>query len=89
MFNKNNFQDHFEKLYITTTEASQARISARLNKQADRENDDPYDPYKFDRIRVDEADIPELPKKQHKTVVQQQKRTKPTAVPSKICENGK
>lgn len=86
---KNHVHDHFEKLYKTTTEATKARISARLN--AERENDDPYDPYKFDRRRVDE-EANECPKKQSKQgnnqVQNQLKRTKQNAEPSKTCDNG-
>lgn len=86
---KNKIQDHFEKLYSTTTEATKARISARL-KQADRENDDPYDPYKFDRRRVDE-EISECPQKQIKLgtrMQNQQKRTNQNTEPSKSVDNG-
>lgn len=85
--NKNTVQDHFEKLYRTTTEATKARISAKL-KPSDKENDDPYDPYKFDRIRVDEGNVREWPKKQCK-IENQQKRTNQNTVPVKSCDNGK
>lgn len=89
LINKNKIQDHFEKLYNTTTEATKARISARL-KQADRENDDPYDPYKFDRRRIDEV-ISECPKKQNKEgnrMQNQHKRTNPNTEPAKTVDNG-
>lgn len=85
--NKNTIQDHFEKLYNTKTEATKARNSARL-KRVDRENDDPYDPDKFDRIRFDEAPVQDYPRKERQPV-NQQKRTNQNAVPSKACENGK
>lgn len=90
ILSKNTVQDHFEKLYKTTTEATKARNNARLRQaEADRENDDPYDMDKFDRIRVDEAPVREAcPKKQCKTV-NQQKRTNQNTLPSKTCENGK
>ncbi|KAG4066738.1 hypothetical protein HA402_012805 [Bradysia odoriphaga] len=84
--NKKDIQNHFEKLYRTTTEATKARISAR-SKRADRENDNPYDPYKFDRIRVDEDAAREIPKKQCSVAVSQQKRNSHNVIPSKISEN--
>lgn len=85
--NKNDVQDHFEKLYRTTTEATKARISARL-KQNDRENDDPYDPYKFDRLRVDEAASQEFRKKQSKPVSNQKTRSNQNEMASKAGMNG-
>lgn len=87
LLNRNNIHDHFEKLYKTTTEATKARNSAR-STQADRENDNPYDPDKFDRIRFDEEPVRECPKKQCKPG-HQLKRTNKTTAPSKTCDNGK
>jgi len=86
--NKNNIQDHFEKLYKTSTKATKARIDSTL-KQSDRENDDPYDPYKFDRQRVDEP-VDARPNKQNKQgagIQNQLKRIKPNTEPSKASEN--
>lgn len=84
--NRQHVQDHFEKLYRTTTEATKARNSARL-KEGRKENDDPYDPDKFDRIRIDELAVGECVKKEYKQG-NQPKRVNQKIVAPKTCDNG-
>ncbi|KAJ6647793.1 hypothetical protein Bhyg_03016 [Pseudolycoriella hygida] len=79
---KSDFQDRFEYLYKTTTEATKARNNARL-KRTDKENDDPYDFYKLDRIRVDE--VMQYPRKCKQG--SQQKEINQNAKAQNICKN--
>lgn len=90
LLNKHKATDHFEKLYQASTEATKARLIARC-KKADKENDNPYDPDKFDRKIVGETS-PRQQSRGNRMQNEHKRITKQLSPPTKDCfsnENGK